>query len=75
VTEMLWCEQVSNRQHVSESFRPDHSSSSFQRPTSTSNTARGFPKFLPLTSLDGPQSVYVREDTMFVRVMVDCRDL
>jgi len=72
---MTLLDQLNARQHVTEAFRPDHSSSAFQRPTSDTNVATGFPKFAPLASLDDPQSVYVRDDTMFIRVTVDCRDL
>jgi len=68
-------DQVNGRQHITESFRPDHSGAAYQRPTSDTNVATGFPKFVPLTSLDNPQNVYVRDNTMFIRIVVDCSDL
>ena len=68
-------DQVSDTRHVVETFRPDRSSAAFQRPTSEFNSATGFPKFVSLTSIDSPQNVYVRDDTMFIGVAVDCRDL
>ena len=68
-------DQVAGRQHVTEAFRPDRSSAAAQRPVADTNVATGFPRFVPLASLDGPQSVYVRDDTMYIRISVDCRDL
>jgi len=69
-------DQVSSRQHVTEAFQGgvDQSNSAFQRPASETNVATGFPKFVALTSLDSAQNVYVRDDTMFIRIKVDCRD-
>ena len=68
--------QAAGRQHVTETFRPDRSSAAFQRPISGDmNVASGCPKFVPLSSLDNPHSVYVRNDTMFIRISVDCQDL
>jgi len=72
---MTLLDQVNGRQNVTETFRPDRTSSAFQRPTGDTNPATGFHKFLPLTSLDNPQSVYVRENAMFMRITVDSRDL
>ena len=72
---MTMLDQSSARQHVTEAFRPDHSSAAFRRPTTDANVATGFPKFVPLTAFDNPQNVYVRDNTMFFRITVDCRDL
>lgn len=72
---MTLLDQVAGRQHVTETFRPDRSSSAVQRPVGDINVATGFPKFVPLASLESPQGVYVRDDTMFIRISVDCRDL
>jgi len=72
---MTVLDQVAGKQHVTEAFRPDRSSSAFQRPTAETNVATGFPKFIALSSLDSPQSVYVRDDTMFIRIVVDSRDI
>ena len=73
---MTLLDQVNNgRQNVTESFRPDHTSSAFQRPTTDTNVPTGFPKFVPLASFDSPQNVYIRDSTMFIRISVDCRDI
>ncbi|XP_071981507.1 TNF receptor-associated factor 2 [Engystomops pustulosus] len=63
-----------NREHVIDAFRPDTSSSSFQRPVSEMNIASGCPLFCPLSKLDGKNS-YIREDTIFIKVIVDLTGL
>ena len=42
---------------IFQSFRPDPSSSSFQRPINEMNVASGCPKFAPLSILDNPSYV------------------
>ncbi|XP_078604270.1 TNF receptor-associated factor 2-like [Branchiostoma floridae x Branchiostoma japonicum] len=64
-----------NREHVIDAFRPDPTSSSFQRPTSDMNIASGCPLFVPLSQLDNSSHAYVRDDTMYLRVIVDTSDL
>ncbi|KAM9326162.1 TNF receptor-associated factor 2 [Gastrophryne carolinensis] len=63
-----------NREHVIDAFRPDITSSSFQRPVSEMNIASGCPLFCPLSKLDGKNS-YIREDTIFIKVIVDLTGL
>ena len=63
------------RDHVVEAFRPDPSSSSFKRPTSDMNIASGCPLFMPLSQLDSQSHAYVKEDSIFIKVVVDCSDL
>ena len=62
-----------NEEHVIDSFRPDPNSSSFQKPRRESNIASGCPLFCPLSLLE--RRAFIREDTMFVKVVVDCLDL
>ena len=62
-----------NGGHVIDSFRPDPNSSSFQRPTREANIASGFPMFCSLTELNN--HAYVRDDTMFLKIIVDTSDL
>ncbi|XP_019619276.1 PREDICTED: TNF receptor-associated factor 2-like [Branchiostoma belcheri] len=64
-----------NRENVTDAFRPDPTSSSFQRPTSDMNIASGCPLFVPLSQLESSSHGYVRDDTMFIRVIVDTSDL
>ena len=54
---------------IFQSFRPDPSSSSFQRPINEMNVASGCPKFAPLSILDNPS--YVKDDTMFLKCKID----
>ncbi|CAJ0941574.1 unnamed protein product [Ranitomeya imitator] len=63
-----------NREHVIDAFRPDTSSSSFQRPVSEMNIASGCPLFCPLSKLESKNS-YIREDTIFIKVIVDLTGL
>ena len=62
-----------NVEHVIDAFRPDPSSSSFQRPRRETNIASGCPTFCPLTELNN--HAYVRDDTMFLKIIVDTTDL
>ena len=57
-----------NVEHVIDAFRPDPSSSSFQRLRREANIASGCPMFCSLTELNN--HAYVRDDTMFLRIMV-----
>ncbi|KAI8518511.1 hypothetical protein Bbelb_045280 [Branchiostoma belcheri] len=59
-----------NREHVIDAFRPDPTSSSFQRPTSDMNIASGCPLFVPLSQLESSSHGYVKEDSIFVKVVV-----
>ena len=54
---------------IFQSFRPDPSSSSFQRPINEMNVASGCPKFAPLSILENPS--YVKDDTMFLKCQID----
>uniref|UniRef100_A0A672K036 TNF receptor-associated factor n=1 Tax=Sinocyclocheilus grahami TaxID=75366 RepID=A0A672K036_SINGR len=63
-----------NREHIIDAFRPDISSSSFQRPVSDMNIASGCPLFCPLSKLDTKNS-YIRDDTIFIKAIVDLTGL
>ena len=60
-----------NREHVIDAFRADPSSSSFRRPQSVMNIASGVPLFCPLSRLEDRRYSYVKDDTMFVKIMAD----
>ena len=62
-----------NVEHVIDAFRPDPNSSSFQRPRRETNIASGCPMFCSLTELNN--HAYVRDDTMFLKIIVDTSDL
>ncbi|XP_037536689.1 TNF receptor-associated factor 2 [Nematolebias whitei] len=63
-----------NREHIIDAFRPDITSSSFQRPVSDMNIASGCPLFCPLSKLDSKNS-YIRDDTIFIKAIVDLTGL
>ncbi|NXR72273.1 TRAF1 factor, partial [Pycnonotus jocosus] len=60
-----------NREHVIDAFRPDLTSASFQRPVNDMNVASGCPMFLPLAKLQSPKHAYVKEDTLFLKCIVE----
>ena len=62
-----------NVEHVIDAFRPDPNSSSFQRPRRETNIASGCPMFCCLTELNN--HAYVRDDTMFLKIIVDTTEL
>ncbi|XP_077861550.1 TNF receptor-associated factor 2-like [Saccoglossus kowalevskii] len=66
---MMWLDQ-NNRNHVIDAFRPDPTSSSFQRPKHDMNIASGCPLFMPLSDLDSPLHHYVKDDTAFIKIFV-----
>ncbi|CAF4072732.1 unnamed protein product, partial [Rotaria sordida] len=68
-------DQTSQQRHVIDSFRPDIKSNSFQRPRSDMNIASGIPKFFPLKVIQQEGNPYVRDDTMFIKIMVDFGDI
>ncbi len=68
-------DQTPNQRHIIDSFRPDMKSNSFQRPRSEMNIASGIPKFFPLAMIQQEGNPYVRDDIMFIKVMVDFGDM
>ncbi|CAF4491507.1 unnamed protein product [Rotaria sp. Silwood2] len=70
---VIFCliDQTPQQRHITDSFRPDVKSNSFQRPRSDMNIASGIPKFVPLTIIQQDNSSYVRDDTMFIKAIVD----
>lgn len=60
-----------NREHAIDAFRPDLNSASFQRPQSETNVASGCPLFFPLNKLQSPKHAYVKDDTMFLKCIVE----
>ncbi|NXC41870.1 TRAF2 factor, partial [Penelope pileata] len=60
-----------NRENIIDAFRPDLTSASFQRPVNDMNVASGCPMFFPLTKLQSPKYAYVKEDTLFLKCIID----
>ena len=69
---MMLLDQGTERRHLSDTFRPDPTSSSFKQPTSDMNIASGCPLFVPHSVLNG--SSYIVDDAIFVRIQVDTSD-
>ncbi|XP_077986555.1 TNF receptor-associated factor 2-like [Glandiceps talaboti] len=65
----------SNREHMIDAFRPDPESSSFKRPTGDMNIASGCPLFMALSLLDSGNQTFVKDDTAFLRIIVDTSDI
>jgi hypothetical protein len=64
-------DQIGQQRHIIDSFRPDVKSNSFQRPRSDMNIASGIPKFVPLSLIQQENNPYIRDDAMFIKVLVD----
>ncbi|KAL7867420.1 hypothetical protein AOLI_G00152340 [Acnodon oligacanthus] len=69
-------DQSGSRNHINCSFSPDTASESFRRPVSENNSALGFPRFVSHGELEAPRNaVYIRDDTLFIKVKVDTTGL
>ncbi|OXB58741.1 hypothetical protein ASZ78_000082, partial [Callipepla squamata] len=74
VTLML-LDQTGKKNHIVEVFRADPNSSSFKRPDGEMNIASGCPRFVPHAVLENTKNTYIRDDTLFLKVVVDLTDL
>ncbi|XP_026514263.1 TNF receptor-associated factor 2 [Terrapene carolina triunguis] len=63
-----------NREHIIDAFRPDVTSTSFQRPVTEMNIASGCPLFCPVSKMEAKNS-YVRDDAIFIKAIVDLTGL
>lgn len=61
-------DQGNHKDHIIESFLPDPASASFQRPQGDMNIPCGIPKFVPLNELYQPNSPYISEGTIYIKV-------
>lgn len=59
------------KKHIVDAFRSEPNSSSFQRPTSEMNIATGCPLFMQLNKLSQAGHGYLKDDTMYIRVVVE----
>jgi len=60
-------------EHVTDSFRPDPTSTSFKKPTTNMNIASGCPLFLRLDLLQ--PNGFLKDDTLFFKITVETSDL
>ena len=70
----LW-DQSGRNEHIIDSFRADARSNSFQRPRSEMNIASGLPKFVPLDVILADDNRFIRDDTIFIKVVIDFGNL
>ena len=76
ITFMLFDQASSdNKDNIIDAFRPEPNSDSFKRPTSDMNIASGVPLFCPLHKLTSSEHEYIKDDCLFIKITVDCRDL
>ena len=68
VTLML-LDQTGNSKHIVDSFQPDPTSTSFQRPVREMNIASGCPLFAPQAVSE--REPYLMNNTIFIKVKVD----
>ncbi len=63
-------DQTGSNRHIIDSFYPDVKSNSFQRPKEAANIASGIPKFFPLPMLLQDDNAYVRENTLYIKIII-----
>ena len=64
-----------SKENVNDAFRPDPNSSSFRQPVSEMNVASGLPVFCPLGKLMSTDHEYIKDNNMFIKIIVDTKDL
>ncbi|XP_060585113.1 TNF receptor-associated factor 3-like isoform X2 [Ruditapes philippinarum] len=70
---MTLLDQETGQCNLSDSFRPDPTSSSFRKPTTDMNIASGCPLFVSHAVLETAK--YVKEDTIMIKFQVDLANL
>ncbi|XP_006820423.1 TNF receptor-associated factor 5-like [Saccoglossus kowalevskii] len=70
---LVLLDQATGRRNLSDTFRPDPTSSSFKQPTGDMNVASGCPLFVSQSVLETP--TYIKNDTLYIKVVVDTSDL
>ena len=66
-------DQSPARRDLSDTFRPDPTSSSFRRPSTEMNIASGCPMFI--SHIDLQNSRFLKDDTLYMKIVVDTIDL
>ena len=67
---MQLLDQSGKGKHVQEKFRAHPNSTSFEQPKSEMNVATGFPKFIATSDLEERKHDFIKDDVMFIRVIV-----
>ncbi|XP_060103204.1 TNF receptor-associated factor 5 [Heteronotia binoei] len=74
VTLML-LDQSGKKNHIVETFKAVPNSNSFKRPEGETNIASGCPRFVAHNVLENAKNAYIKDDTFFLKVVVDLTDL
>ncbi|XP_077194590.1 TNF receptor-associated factor 5 isoform X2 [Paroedura picta] len=74
VTLML-LDQSGKKNHIVETFKAIPNSNSFKRPEGEMNIASGCPRFVAHSVLENAKNAYIKDDTFFLKVVVDLSDL
>lgn len=64
-------DQTDKEKHIINTLTPDPHSVSFQRPCSEMNVPSGIMEFAPLKLLEQENNPYIRDDTTFIKAMID----
>jgi len=67
---MMLLDQQTRKRHLVDSFRPDPSSNSFQKPTDLMNIASGCPMFAKHEVIEA-NDTYLKDDALYFKIMVD----
>ncbi|CAF1388177.1 unnamed protein product [Didymodactylos carnosus] len=68
-------DQSGQQRHIINSFRPDTKSDSFQRPKNEMNIDSGISKFFPLPMTLHDHNSYIKDDTMYIKCLIDFGDI
>ena len=68
-------DQSEARRHHVDAFKPNPNSASFKRPESDMNVASGLPQFCLLEKLTSPDFEFIKNNCIFIKVIVDTSDL
>jgi hypothetical protein len=75
VTFILLDQSTESKENIIDSFKPDPNSNSFKRPISDMNIASGIPHFCSLNKLKSQEHEYIKDDCMFIKIIIDTRDM
>lgn len=64
-------DQDSGTKNHCDTFKPDSRSACYQKPTEDCNIASGSPKFIALSLVTAMDSIYCRNDTIYLKITVD----
>lgn len=68
-------DQTKDQKHIIQVFTPEPNSTSFQRPRSDMNLPDGINKFVALKLLEKENNPYIRDDTMFIKAVIDFENI